>query len=181
MTLGQKIQVLRSAAGWSQEQMAEQLAVTRQTVSKWERDVSAPDVEILLVLSDLFEISLDELMRGEEAKQNRRVLDLEQLAERNRRNQRRTTLALVGAFSAILGGLALVFVSTLDSYLLRFQYMLYRYMTVGESVYQHERFTLPVVLSAGVFLIGLFLLLGLIWSRIRTERRCLRCSGDKTA
>lgn len=168
MTLGQKIQMFRSAAGWSQEQLAEQLAVTRQTVSKWERDLSTPDANVLLLLSDLFEISLDELMRGEEARQSRRVLDLEQLAERNRRNQRNTALTVIGVVSVLSGGLALAFFRTLDAYILRLQYMLYRYMTVGEYVYQHERFTVPILLSAGVFLVGLILLLSLFWKWNRT-------------
>ena len=84
MTLGQRLQTLRLAVGWSQEQMAERLAVTRQTVSKWERDLSAPDVASLALLSDLFEISLDELIRGEKAEPGTRMLDLEQMARENR-------------------------------------------------------------------------------------------------
>ena len=71
MALGQRVQMLRTAAGWSQEQLAEQLAVTRQTVSKWERDLSTPDADALLLLSDLFEISLDELVRGAKPEPNR--------------------------------------------------------------------------------------------------------------
>lgn len=168
MALGQRVQMLRTAAGWSQEQLAEQLAVTRQTVSKWERDLSTPDVDALLLLSDLFEISLDELVRGAKPEPNSRVLDLEQLAERNRRDQRRTVLTIVGALSAILGGLVLGFLKALDAYTARLQYLLYRYMTVGEYVYQHEQFTIPMFLSAGIFLIGLILLLSLLWKRTRT-------------
>lgn len=119
MALGQRVQMLRTAAGWSQEQLAEQLAVTRQTVSKWERDLSTPDADALLLLSDLFEISLDELVRGAKPEPNSRVLDLEQLAERNRRNQRGTVLTIVGALSAILGGLVLGFLKALDAYTAR--------------------------------------------------------------
>lgn len=168
MALGQRIQMLRTAAGWSQEQLAEQLAVTRQTVSKWERDLSMPDVDALLLLSDLFELSLDELIRGSKPEPNSRVLNLEQLAEKNRRNQRRTVLTIVGAFSAVLGGLVLGFLKALDAYTARLQYLLYRYMTMGEYVYQHERFTIPMLLSAGVFLSGLLLLLSLLRKRPRT-------------
>ena len=168
MTLGQRIQTLRLAAGWSQERMAEQMSVTRQTVSKWERNLSTPDVDALLLLSDLFEISLDELVRGAKPEPSSRVLDLEQLAERNRRNQRRTVLTIVGALSAILGGLMLGFLKALDAYTVRLQYLLYRYMTVGEYVYQHEQFAIPMFLSAGIFLIGSILLLSLLWKRTRT-------------
>ena len=168
MMLGQKLQMLRSAAGWSQEQMAERLMVTRQTVSKWERNLSEPDVKTLLMLSELFGLSLDELVRGEDTKKSERVLDLEQMAERNRRSQRRMALTVIGVVSALFGGLALAFFKTLDAYILRLQYMLYRYMTVEKYVYQHERFTIPILLSGGIFLIGLLLLLSLLWNRHRT-------------
>ena len=168
MTLGKRIQQLRAAAGWSQEQLAEQLAVTRQTVSKWERDLSTPDVNALLLLSELFEISLEDLLRGGESRQNSRGLDLEQLAERNRRSRWNTALTIVGAFSAIVGGLALAFFRTLDAYIARLQYMLYRYMTVGEYVYQHEGFAVPMAVAAVVLALGPLLLLCMLWKRTRT-------------
>ena len=168
MTLGQTIQMLRLAAGWSQEQLAEQLSVTRQTVSKWERDLSAPDVNAILLLSDMFEISLDDLLRGGEPQQSSRALDLEQLAAKNRRNHRRAILAIIGAVSAVSGGLSLVFLKALDVYVARLQYMLYRYMTVGEYVYQHEGFVVPMAAAAGVLALGLLLLLCLLWKRTRT-------------
>ena len=168
MTLGQRLQTLRLAAGWSQEQMAERLAVTRQTVSKWERDLSVPDVASLALLSDLFEISLDELIRGEKAEPVTRMLDLEQMARENRHGQRRMLLAILAGICILLGGLALVFTKVLNAYILRLQYMLYRYMTVGEYVYHHAGFDGPIALSAAVLTAGVLLLLALLLKRKHT-------------
>jgi len=63
MTLGEKIQQLRKASGISQEQLAEQLGVSRQSVSKWELDDAVPEIGKVVMLSDLFSISTDELLK----------------------------------------------------------------------------------------------------------------------
>lgn len=63
--LGDNIQMLRRRQGLSQEQLAEQLDVTRQTISKWELNQSAPDLNYLCQLSEIFGISLDALVKGE--------------------------------------------------------------------------------------------------------------------
>lgn len=64
MTLGQHLTYLRSRQGWSQDVLAEQLGVSRQSVSKWETDSSVPDLDKLLGLSELFGVTLDELVKG---------------------------------------------------------------------------------------------------------------------
>lgn len=51
MTLGEKLQKLRKQSGLSQETLAEKVAVTRQTISKWELDQSTPELAILAQLS----------------------------------------------------------------------------------------------------------------------------------
>lgn len=61
MTLGNKILSLRKTINLSQEQLAEQLGVTRQTISKWELDETAPDLKQAKQLSKIFKVSLDEL------------------------------------------------------------------------------------------------------------------------
>lgn len=70
MTLGEKISLLRGAANMSQGDLAEKLNVSRQSISKWETDASVPDLDKLILLSDLFSITLDELVRGDEIKKN---------------------------------------------------------------------------------------------------------------
>ena len=63
MTLGAKIQALRTDAGMSQEDLAEQLDVSRQAVSKWELDKTVPDVKYIVALSELFQVSTDYLLK----------------------------------------------------------------------------------------------------------------------
>ena len=65
MTLGTKIYQLRTQAGLSQEELAEQTGVSRQSVSKWETDASVPELDKLIRLAKLFEITLDELVQDE--------------------------------------------------------------------------------------------------------------------
>lgn len=62
MTFGERIQQLRKSVGLSQEQLADTLNVSRQAVSKWETDQSAPEIEKLLALSKAFSVSTDELL-----------------------------------------------------------------------------------------------------------------------
>ena len=63
MILADKIIQLRKKAGWSQEELAEQLGVTRQSVSKWEGAQSVPDLEKVLQLSSLFHVTTDYLLK----------------------------------------------------------------------------------------------------------------------
>lgn len=65
MTLGERLIQLRAKAGLNQDTLAEQLGVSRQSVSKWENDASVPDLEKLVKLSGVFGVSLDELVKGE--------------------------------------------------------------------------------------------------------------------
>lgn len=62
MTIGEKITKLRSALGFSQEQLAEKLGVSRQSVSKWEMDQALPQIDKVLQLCELFDITTDELL-----------------------------------------------------------------------------------------------------------------------
>ena len=65
MTIGEKISYLRSKYGLSQEELAEKLYVSRQSVSKWEMDQALPQVDKILQLCELFKVSSDELLREE--------------------------------------------------------------------------------------------------------------------
>ena len=63
MTLGEKINILRRQKGWSQEELAEKLGISRQSVSKWEGENSIPDLDKLVKISELFEVSTDCLLK----------------------------------------------------------------------------------------------------------------------
>ena len=65
MILGDKILQLRKQNGWSQEELAAQLGVSRQSVSKWESGTSIPDLERILKISQIFGVSTDYLLKDE--------------------------------------------------------------------------------------------------------------------
>ncbi len=65
MRISKKIQQIREQNGISQEKLASDLAVTRQAVSKWENGKAIPDIENLMYISDLYGVSLDELVKGD--------------------------------------------------------------------------------------------------------------------
>lgn len=62
MTFAEKLKSIRKQAGLSQEQLAEKLNVSRQAVTKWETEKGIPDIENLITISVLFDISIDELL-----------------------------------------------------------------------------------------------------------------------
>lgn len=64
-TFGQRLQRLRKSASLTQEEVATKLNMTGQAVSKWENDVSAPDISVLVELADILGVSLDELLGKE--------------------------------------------------------------------------------------------------------------------
>ena len=65
MLLSEKIMSLRKRNGWSQEELAQQLGVSRQSVSKWESMASMPDIQKIMALSELFGVSTDYLLKDE--------------------------------------------------------------------------------------------------------------------
>ncbi|OUN07390.1 transcriptional regulator [Flavonifractor sp. An92] len=66
MTLADRIQHLRKAKGISQEELADQIGVSRQAVSKWESGQSSPDLEKVILLSEFFDVATDYLLKGME-------------------------------------------------------------------------------------------------------------------
>lgn len=65
MNLAEKIMELRKKCGWSQEELAEKLDISRQSVSKWESGASVPEIEKVVLLSSLFGVSTDYLLKDE--------------------------------------------------------------------------------------------------------------------
>ena len=63
MILAEKIAMLRRKNGWSQEELAHRLNVSRQSVSKWESAASVPDLDKILLLSQIFDVSTDYLLK----------------------------------------------------------------------------------------------------------------------
>lgn len=65
MKLSEKITELRKANGMTQEELAEKCNVSRQAISKWEADIALPETEKLLLLGEIFRVSLDVLLKDE--------------------------------------------------------------------------------------------------------------------
>ena len=65
MEIAQRLADMRREKGFSQEELANRLGLSRQAISKWERGESAPDMANLIALADLYNVTLDELIRGE--------------------------------------------------------------------------------------------------------------------
>ena len=80
MVFGEKLKNLRKDKGWSQEELAEKLFVSRQSVSKWENGQNYPSIEIIIKLSDFFGVTIDELLRSDEELKEKVINDSKQLA-----------------------------------------------------------------------------------------------------
>ena len=65
MEIGKKLKNARIEAGLTQEKAAEKIDVSRQTISNWENEKSYPDIISVIALSDLYSVSLDELLKGD--------------------------------------------------------------------------------------------------------------------
>lgn len=72
MTLAEKIMSLRKKNGWSQEELAEKLNVSRQSVSKWESGVSIPDISKILLMGEIFSVTTDYLLKDSAEDENYR-------------------------------------------------------------------------------------------------------------
>ena len=95
MDISNQIKTRREAMGLSQEQLAEKLYVSRQTISNWERDKTYPDVQSLLMLSILFDTSIDTLVKGD-------VTVMEEAVERDRKRMGARMVRLAVLMLALL-------------------------------------------------------------------------------
>ena len=64
MTIADRIQSLRKTKGMSQEELADAVGVSRQAVSKWESEQATPDLDKVVIMSDIFEVTTDYLLKG---------------------------------------------------------------------------------------------------------------------
>jgi len=76
MNFGKNLQYLRKLKAMTQEDLAEKLAVSRQTISKWESESAYPEMDKIFILSDLFSISLDKLLRQDLTKKRDAYSDI---------------------------------------------------------------------------------------------------------
>ena len=154
MILADKIVTLRKKAGWSQEELAQQLNVTRQSVSKWEGAQSIPDMEKILQMSRIFGVTIDFLLKDEmetaeaapetETTAARRVTMEEASRYLELRRQAAPKMALA-TLLCVLSPAALLMLSAISQQTTRFGISEETAVGVGLCV-------LLVLVTAGVFL-----------------------------
>lgn len=160
MQIGNKINQLRKLSGMTQEQLAEKLSVSRQTISKWESGATYPDIESVVRISKMFQVPLDDLLLEGEAdveNQKEEQITLEDLIKINRYNRRMTLLLISGLIFIMVSILNFAYVMALQSTTLSTQYMLYRYIVMGQyenAPVDYRKLLLPSVI-AGVIGVGL--------------------------
>lgn len=129
MILADKIMNLRKKAGWSQEELANQLHVTRQSVSKWESAQSIPDLDKIICMSRIFEVSTDYLLKEEmeepeyaegenyshESVPVRRV-SMEEASEYLRLRREAAPKIAAGTFLCIISPICLLMLAVLSEY-----------------------------------------------------------------
>jgi len=80
MNFSERLKSEREKKGWSQAELADKIHVSRQSVSKWETGKNYPTIEVIIDLSDLFGITIDELLRSDQELKEKVIQDSKQLA-----------------------------------------------------------------------------------------------------
>ena len=104
MTFAEKLKSIRKQMGISQELLAEKIGVSRQAVTKWETDAGIPDIENILSISNLFNISIDELLSNEIAAPNTSEYLFESITEYDIDKVKSYDMKLGGAKKFVLSG-----------------------------------------------------------------------------
>ena len=104
MTFAQKLKSIRRQAGMSQEQLSEKLGVSRQAVTKWETEAGIPDIENILAISALFDISIDELLSNERGTKKLTEYLYESVTEYDIDEPKRYDMKFGGARQFVLSG-----------------------------------------------------------------------------
>ena len=100
MELGSQIKKHRNGLSLSQDELAEKMYVSRQTISYWENDKSYPDVNSLVLLSEIFQISLEKLIKGD-IEVMKEVIKKEEIEKMNRYGKTYALMLIATAVSAV--------------------------------------------------------------------------------
>lgn len=104
MTFSEKLKSMRKQSGMSQEKLAEKIGVSRQAITKWENNSGIPDIENLLSISSLFNVSVDELLSNEKIEKKQTDYLFESVTEYDIDNIKRYDMNLGGANTLVLSG-----------------------------------------------------------------------------
>ena len=159
MKIGNKLNQLRKLSGMTQEQLAEKINVSRQTISKWESDNTSPDLESIVKISKIFHVSLDDLLKEAETSmtnRNNEQITLEDLMKINLHNRKMMLLLIGGLLSVMVSILNFAYVMALQSTTLSTQYMLYRYIATGQyanAPVDYMRLMIPSMITGAIGLV----------------------------
>lgn len=109
MTVGDRIQNLRKTKGMSQEELADKVGVSRQAVSKWESEQATPDLEKVVIMSELFEVTTDYMLKGiepvktDDHKTMADLVDQKILTEKNGKRAKTALKWFLIGFGVLLG------------------------------------------------------------------------------
>ena len=112
MTVADKILKLRKEQGLSQEAFAEKMGVSRQSVSKWESGTAVPDTEKILAMSELFGVSTDYLLKGEEApvpetKEEEKVEEKEVVTKVKKKSKAKIIISVILVLAILIPAIAI--------------------------------------------------------------------------
>lgn len=116
MTIGEKIYKLRKAKGWSQDYVAEQLGVSRQAVSRWELDESAPELQKVYKLSALFSVSCDYLLNAQ-TEEPMAISPETSTAKKHPKHMKKWAFVLSIVFGVVILGTLAVLSAVVPSYM----------------------------------------------------------------
>lgn len=104
MTFAEKLKTIRKQAGMSQEKLAEKIGVSRQAITKWETNMGIPDIENMMTISALFNISIDELLSNEKITKKQKDYLYESITEYDIDYTKCYDMKLGGANTCVLSG-----------------------------------------------------------------------------
>ena len=109
MTIADRIQSLRKTKGLSQEELADAVGVSRQAVSKWESEQATPDLDKVIIMSEVFDVTTDYLLKGIEPIENEDhktmadVIDSKILTDKNGKRAKTALKWFLIGFGVLLG------------------------------------------------------------------------------
>ncbi len=171
MNTGEKIHQIRKMSGMTQEELAEKMNVSRQTISKWEIGTSAPDLENAIRLCELFQISLDDFVKGGRSMDDDETkISLQDIVKIHKRSQQMTVTLISGLFFLMIGALVAFFIGALFDATGSIEYMLYRYIAVGEYAYIPVNYWKMVSPALALIVIGIVLCAIFIWEKWKEKK-----------
>lgn len=162
MTLAEKVAILRKQKGWSQEELAEKLGISRQAVSKWESESSIPDIDKIVGMSRLFGVSTDYLLKDDEPFRTEAVFTPEDTAEKSE-NIRCVSLEEANSYMELMRRLAKRFAAAVFVLILSPVCLIllggaaeYKYTQLTENMAGGIGVTVLLVLIAGAVAVLIF-------------------------